>query len=397
MLKLAAIIVISAVSSRFETREWKPEGAEQGYHYRLFIPEAAKPPAKDTVSATSKPTSIEGKTTETEAEKESIDVGTGEVKPVTSEHPGKGEQVESKSTPKAIPAGSDSPPNSQQRWPLLLWIHGQGERGNDNSKNLRWIELTFEPFENSPPFFILVPQQQKRHRSWSRSGEEQAGDMLSITYQTLREVIAEFPIDEDRIYVSGVSSGGTACWEIAARYPGVFAAVAPLSSAGCDSSKVGQLKQIPIWAFHCKVDTLTRPDGVQTTVEVIRQAGGLAHLTLTERFNGNGWTHDSWTPAFREQGLAEWLLTQRKSDPLANWPPPEVSASTLEFRAFVRETPWGQVAAWFGLSLMVVTACWMEFRRRRRARYAERPLPPVFDTGGQNLDRDFGNNPQLSN
>jgi predicted peptidase len=362
LLLLAGLGLVAARPScavvlerEFEALNWKAADGTK-YHYRLYLPKAARPAVKEANNTTAQ----------------------GAVSTSADDL----QTQPSIATPSAQP-------DPHGHWPLLLWIHGQGERGNDNRKSMRWLELVFEPFENSPPFFILVPQQQKEHTSWTGAAGEGVNDMLTIAHRIMEQTVADYPIDEDRIFVSGVSSGGTASWQIACRHPEVFAAVAPLSSGGCDSSSAANLKGVPVWAFHCKTDTLTRPEGVQRTVEVVRQSGGLSHVTLTDRPNGDGWVHDSWTPAFREHGLAQWLIAQRRGAPTAHWPPPEVGSFTLALRTFMRDTPWGQVGVWLAIGVVVVVACVSERRRRLRAQSAERPLPPVFDASIQNHSQDF--------
>ena len=107
------------------------------------------------------------------------------------------------------------------------------------------------------------------------------------------------------MYLTGLSSGGNGCWEMAMCWPQLFAAVAPLASGGGDRSRAATLTNIPIWVFHNHNDTSIPPDGDRETVAVVKAAGGnMIQLTLT----GGPQNHDSWTEAFRIHGLMAWIL-----------------------------------------------------------------------------------------
>ena len=155
-------------------------------------------------------------------------------------------------------------------------------------------------------FFVLAMQCPEADPTWIHGNDDAAGDMLVVTYEVLQKTLREQPVDQDRIYLSGVSSGGAGCWEMAMRHPDLFAAVAPMSSGGGDVSRVSKLVNIPIWAFHCLYDA---PEGVEQTVAALREAGGNVHLTLLRSA-----IHDSWHDAFRGFGSFDWMLAQRRGD-----------------------------------------------------------------------------------
>jgi hypothetical protein len=142
-----------------------------------------------------------------------------------------------------------------------------------------------------------------------------ADDMITVVFNVLQKTMQEYAVDPDRVCLSGVSSGGTGCWEMAMRYPESFSAVVPLSSAGGDNARAARLAGIPIWAVHNNADKNTPPDGVRATVMAVNAAGGNAHLSLLASK-----THDSWTVAFQKLGVMEWMLAQRRGS--ISWPPP---------------------------------------------------------------------------
>jgi prepilin-type N-terminal cleavage/methylation domain-containing protein len=211
------------------------------------------------------------------------------------------------------------------RYPLLLWLHGARERGDDNLAQLRWLELVFETV---PPercdYYVLAPQCPPGTGDWFTALEGGGRqDMLHAALEILAREITQEPIDPDRIYVAGVSSGGTAAWEAALRCPDRFAAVAPLSSSGCDASRVGALKETPVWAFHSLRDKLPYLPA-QAAVGALQGAGGSAALTLVDNAKHGIKSllheHDSWTAAFKHYDLMRWLLAQRRGAVLAPAP-----------------------------------------------------------------------------
>jgi predicted peptidase len=199
------------------------------------------------------------------------------------------------------------------RYPLIVWLHGEGEAGTDNVGQLSWLgSLIFLPPRERDryPFFLLAVQ---RPRDWGwQEGIESRGKgtpltMVDVAATIIEDLLKGQPIDPDRVVLSGVSSGGSGCWELAARYPELFAAVAPLASGGGEHTRIESLREVPVWAFHNDGDTGSPPFGDQRTVEALTAAGGRAHLTLTR---GTG--HDCWSAAFADYRLLDWLLRQQR-------------------------------------------------------------------------------------
>lgn len=184
---------------------------------------------------------------------------------------------------------------SRQKWPLILFLHGDGERGDDlalvRREGLPRILDTLPDF----PFVVVSPQLERR-RSWSA---EALGDVLD-------EVVAANRVDPDRIYVTGLSSGASASLEMAILYPGRFAAVAAVTSSKVPAGLCG-MKEVPVWIFHNSGDERIPAGRAKRLVRALEACGGEVRFTLFPRDG-----HDAWTEAYRTQELYDWFLAHRR-------------------------------------------------------------------------------------
>jgi predicted peptidase len=256
----------------------------------------------------------------------------------------------------------------QQRYPLLLWLHGARERGDDNTSQLRWMELVFETASPEDfDYYILAAQCPPGGGSWFTKLEfDQGFDMIDMALRMLEEVMNQEPIDRDRICVSGVSSGGTAAWETALRQPSRFAAVGPLSSSRCNMALIARLKGVPVWAFNSlRDDQPIKP--IQAAVNALKSAGGTADLSLVDNskhgIKGLLHEHDSWTAAFKQYDLMQWFLAQERGALFA--PSPGIR-------------PW----KWWNYTVLLgpFVLCWLAWKseKRKRARASMNSSRPVL-------------------
>lgn len=216
-----------------------------------------------------------------------------------------------------IPEDARSEANPKQGWPLLVWLHGFGEAGEDNREHLRWMNLLFG--NNQFPGFVMAYQCPIERPTWA-DGIRQEEQPMTIARAIIDELSAVYSIDTNRIYVSGVSSGGTGCWQMMLRYPELFAAAVPIASSGAGPVDLRPISHIPIWAFHTREDPEIPLIHVRSTVEQLQKMKGKAYLTETI-----GYTHNCWSAAFGEFQFINWLLTQRKGG--TNSPPKYWTAS----------------------------------------------------------------------
>lgn len=183
-----------------------------------------------------------------------------------------------------------------QEYPLLIFLHGRGESGDDLDKVK--IHGPFKKVAELKLPFIIVAPQTPLDEPWDV-------DMLSALVDC---VLAELPIDRHRVYLTGLSLGGSGTWDLALRRPEVFAAIAPI----CGRSKPSQaarIKDLPVWAFHGAKDQTVDPSESMEMVNALYAVGNNARLTIYPEAN-----HDSWTKTYNNPQLYEWLLSHRKHD-----------------------------------------------------------------------------------
>jgi predicted peptidase len=186
--------------------------------------------------------------------------------------------------------------NTDEKFPLIIFLHGSGERGADLAK----VKVHGPPkiVDSDPNFpFIVVSPQAPEGERWD----------VSKLDALLAEVRKNYRIDESRIYLTGLSMGGFGTWDWAIARPGLFAAIAPVCGRS-DVSKAAMLKDMPIWAFHGDNDTAVDMAGSFDMVAAVRKAGGNPRLTI---YPDTG--HDSWTRTYADPALYYWFLQHRRA------------------------------------------------------------------------------------
>jgi predicted peptidase len=185
--------------------------------------------------------------------------------------------------------------NVSEKFPLMLFLHGAGERGEDLEKvKVHGPPKLIEQGKDFP--FIVISPQCPEDQWWSITDL----DVL------LDEIIGEYKVDTDRIYVTGLSMGGFATWDLAIKYPNRFAAIAPVCGGG-NSRLVSTLKELPVWAFHGAKDNVVPLKSSQEMVDALEKTDGEVKFTIYPEA-----THDSWTETYNNPELYEWFLQKRK-------------------------------------------------------------------------------------
>ena len=181
--------------------------------------------------------------------------------------------------------------------PLLVFLHGRGEIGGDIANVKIHGPLKAADSLDSFPFLVVAPH-------WPIDQRWQASSVLAVVDDVLRR----WPIDRDRIYITGFSLGGHGSWETAAARPDLFAAVAPISGFA-DPQYACHLKNLPIWSFHGVEDSVVGMEGTQTMVDAVRACGGKPGMTLYPDLG-----HDAWTRTYADPLFYDWLLSHARSD-----------------------------------------------------------------------------------
>ena len=184
----------------------------------------------------------------------------------------------------------------QEKVPLLLFLHGAGERGNDlNKVKVHGPPKLIEAGKKFP--FIVVSPQCPDGRWWATHELVALIDNLESKYK----------IDPDRIYVTGLSMGGFGTWALADRIPNRLAAIAPVCGGG-NTVTARSLAKLPTWVFHGAKDTVVPLTLSQDMVDAIKKHGGEPKLTIYPEAG-----HDSWTETYNNPEFYEWLLAQKRS------------------------------------------------------------------------------------
>ena len=243
-----------------------------------------------------------------------------------------------------------------ERQPLLIWLHGRGEAGSNNRDQLAWLELLFGESRDDVvnfPAYVLAVQCPADTPNWS-SGRAAAIDPIDRVQIVLDQLLCQERIDDQRIYLAGISGGASACWELAGRDPERFAAMVPFATTSFGNHRPQRFTSIPIWAFQSTGDGPAAAAMTRQMVQSIRKLGGRAHLTVVDQPD-----HDCWTIGLRKHGAWRWLLCQRRG--AANAPPPSRRPTRDSFR-FLPTVITGTVIILAGW-----TACcvWTRVRRCR--------------------------------
>jgi predicted peptidase len=191
---------------------------------------------------------------------------------------------------------------SKNQWPLMLFLHGAGERGDDLEK----VKIHGPPKliakEGREFPFVIVSPQCPEDGWWSSETQIEMLDAL------LNHIVHRYRIDQDRICVTGLSMGGFGTWSLAAEFPDRFAAIAPICGGG-DPGDATRISHLPVWAFHGANDNLVALEKSQEMVDALKKAGGNVIFTIYPEAG-----HDSWTETYSNPELYTWLLKHRRSE-----------------------------------------------------------------------------------
>jgi predicted peptidase len=224
---------------------------------------------------------------------------------------------------------------SDKKYPLVLFLHGTGERGSDNETQLLAYEgalVWAKPEQQSKnPCYVIAPQAPMADKATSFWTDE---PVYSMVLSLIKEAIDKYPIDANRIYITGLSNGGTGTWYIAGTNTDLFAAAVPICGRSnrsfgnrtclpeigtvclyvpANSEILSAVKDMPIWVLHAADDPICDVRNSRDAVENIKALGGTS-INYTE-FNAGTvkpYGHAAWAPAYENNDMITWLFEQSK-------------------------------------------------------------------------------------
>lgn len=201
--------------------------------------------------------------------------------------------------------------------PLVLFLHGAGERGDDNVSQLIHGAFGLLDFTRATgnPAIILAPQCPANDgwvdvdwRSRSHRMARAPTEPMALVMALIDKVVDEHPVDTNRIYVTGLSMGGFGTWDILQRRPGTFAAALPVCGGG-DTSLASRIRDVPVWAFHGGDDTVVPLSRTTDMIRALKRAGGKPSYT---EYGGVG--HDAWTRTYTNADVLQWMFDQERPE-----------------------------------------------------------------------------------
>ena len=194
--------------------------------------------------------------------------------------------------------------DSKKRWPLILFLHGSGERGTDI-----WKVAVHGPpkiVEKDPDFpFIVISPQCPEGEIWSSE----------VLLWLLTKVEQQLRVDPARVYLTGLSMGGYGTWDLGLTHPERFAAIVPICGGGqlvpiivAEGAKQEALRSLGVWAFHGGKDTVVPSEESERLVNLLKSKGAQdVKLTVYPEAG-----HDSWTEAYNDPEVYKWLLAHER-------------------------------------------------------------------------------------
>ncbi|MEI8037839.1 MAG: PHB depolymerase family esterase [Verrucomicrobiota bacterium] len=207
-------------------------------------------------------------------------------------------------------------PKAGAKYPLVIVLHGAGERGTDNQKQLTHGGALFLDAKNREayPAFVVFPQCPEGKRwvevDWGdpvpHLQPKEPSEPMALLLDLLPSLLTSLPIDPARVYVMGLSMGGFGTWDMVARRPHGFAAAVPICG-GADDSTAPLLAKLPVWAFHGAMDTTVKVGRSRSMIAALQQAGGTPKYSEVP-----GIAHNVWDSAFAEPALLPWMFAQKR-------------------------------------------------------------------------------------
>tara|TARA_R110001583_G_scaffold145096_1_gene297122 strand:+ start:65690 stop:66484 length:795 start_codon:yes stop_codon:yes gene_type:complete len=212
--------------------------------------------------------------------------------------------------------------SKEKKYPVVLFLHGSGERGNDNELQLTHGSSLFlqKNTRENFPAIVLFPQcslddywsdveidRSTKPITFKFQNKAEPTKSLGLVIQLMDSLLQKSFVKKDQVYVMGLSMGGMGTFEILARRPDLFTAAVPICGGGNPSTAKLYAKNTKLWIFHGAKDDVVSPQFSIEMVKGIMNAGGSPNFTLYENAN-----HNSWDAAFAEPNLLPWLFSKKR-------------------------------------------------------------------------------------
>lgn len=195
-----------------------------------------------------------------------------------------------------------------KKFPLVLFLHGAGERGSDNEKQLtHGSQMFLNPANRDKfPAYVIFPQCPEKS-FWAFPGRSSSTSPSLLAVKELVDSYLENPaVDASRVYIMGLSMGGMGTFELVSRYPETFAAAIPICGAA-DTQRLADTKGVKWRIYHGDADTVVPVEASRAAYRALKEAG-----IKVEYFEFPGCAHGSWNPAFNQPDFMKWLFKQKK-------------------------------------------------------------------------------------
>ncbi len=215
-----------------------------------------------------------------------------------------------------------APSDVQGPSPVLLFLHGAGERGDDNARQLIHGKTLLLKAARDFGCIVVAPQCPAGSKwsvvDWTQDKvtfSDEPSEPMQLTLALIDQLAEQYDVDNNRLYIMGLSMGGYGTWDTIYRQPDRFAAAAPICG-GADTAQAQKITHVPVWAFHGDADPVVSVELTRAMIQAIKDAGGDPRYT---EYPDTG--HNSWTPAFAEPELLPWLTSQSLDNDAAQTQP----------------------------------------------------------------------------
>jgi predicted peptidase len=195
-----------------------------------------------------------------------------------------------------LPRDYETARGTDRKFPLIIFLHGSGECGSDLGKVARHGLPKVAATQPDFPFILIAPQLPTFKEWWSPESLD----------AVLDAALANYSVDANRVYMTGLSLGAYGVWDWACHRPDAFAAIVPIAGEGNDDW-AGELKNVPVWAFHGAKDPAVSLAEEQRMVDAVNKQGGHAKLTVYPDLG-----HNAWDRAYADPALFDWFLSHRR-------------------------------------------------------------------------------------